>query len=109
MVAGEDIDYHLTVTNTGNVALTGVVVTDTNAPDCATTIGALAVGAAAAVIDCSYTTVAGDVGTRTNTATVDSAQTSPVNSNQVSTTVTAVAGAWPVDLQDQGSGVGGGG
>jgi len=88
VLAGDDIDYHLTVTNTGNVDLTGVTVTDTNAPDCAETTGSLAIGAHT-TIDCTYTTVLADGGTYTNTATADSDQTTPATSNQVDVTVTA--------------------
>lgn len=80
VVAGDDIDYHLTVANTGHVDLTGVTVTDTNAPDCAETTGSLAIGAHT-TIDCTYTTVLADGGTYTNTA--------PATSNQVDVTVTA--------------------
>lgn len=88
VLAGDDIDYHLTVTNTGNVDLTGVTVTDTNAPDCAETTGSLAIGAHT-TIDCTYTTVLADGGTYTNTAIADSDQTTPATSNQVDVTVTA--------------------
>ena len=91
VTAGNDIDYHLTVTNTGNVDLTGVVVTDANAPDCATNIGALDAGAPPVVIDCTYTTDAGDIGTYSNTAGVISGQTPASSSNQVNTTVTTAA------------------
>ena len=89
VLAGDDIDYHLTVANTGHVDLTGVTVTDADAPDCAETIGSLAIGAHT-TIDCTYTTAdPGDVGTYTNTATADSDQTTPATSNQVDVTVTA--------------------
>jgi Ca2+-binding RTX toxin-like protein len=87
VVAGQAIDYHVTVTNTGNVDLTNVVVSDPDAPDCAEDIGALDPGDPAVVIDCSYTTQVADIGTYSNTASVDSDQTSPTPSNQVDVTV----------------------
>ena len=43
VVDGGTADFTITVTNTGDVALTNVVVTDALAPACDTTIGALAV------------------------------------------------------------------
>ena len=39
------VTYTVLVRNRGNVPLTGVAVTDPNAPDCARTLGGLSVGA----------------------------------------------------------------
>lgn len=70
VTVGETVDLHLTVANTGNVALTGVTIADEAAPDCEGPVPDVAVGASRTV-DCSYTTVAPtDVGTWSNTATV---------------------------------------
>ena len=88
VVAGDDIHLHVTVTNTGNMDLTGVTVTDPNAPGCAGTPGNLAVGAQV-TLDCTVTTTVGDVPTFSNTATADSNETAPVGSNTVDVTVTA--------------------
>ena len=88
VVAGEDIDYHVTVANTGNVALTGVTITDPNATDCAGAVADLD-PEEDVTVDCTYTTVIDDVGTYTNVATADSAQTAPVASEDVDVTVTA--------------------
>ena len=55
--AGDDITYEIEVLNTGGVLLTGVVVTDANAPDCARTIGNLAIGARS-LYTCTLTTTA---------------------------------------------------
>lgn len=85
--ASQDIDLHLTLHNTGNQTLTGIVITDVEAPDCAGPVPDLAAGATT-VVDCTYTTVLDDDGTWTNTASVDTNQTTPLASNQVSVTVT---------------------
>ncbi|MFN2199222.1 MAG: hypothetical protein ACK2UW_24100, partial [Anaerolineales bacterium] len=45
IVSGSDVTYEIVVTNTGEVDLTGVEVTDAEAPGCANTIGDLAAGA----------------------------------------------------------------
>lgn len=79
---GDDIDYHVTIANTGNAALTDVTVSDAEAPDCEVPVPDLAIGAQH-VVDCTYTTTDADVGTYANVATVDSAETAPVASNQV--------------------------
>jgi len=86
VVAGEDIHLHVTATNTGNMPLTGVTITDPNAPGCAGAPGNLAVGAQV-TIDCTVTTTEDDVPTFSNTATADSNETAPVNSNTVDVTV----------------------
>lgn len=89
VVAGDAIDYHLTVENTGDVALTGVTVIDTKTPDCAGAVVDLA-PTEQVTVDCSYTTVdPDDVGTRTNKAAVSTDQGALAISNQVSTTVEA--------------------
>jgi hypothetical protein len=70
------------------VALTGVTITDTDVPGCATVVGGLAVGAAHET-ECSHTAVGEDLGTFEHVATVDSDQTEPVSS--AASTVTVVA------------------
>ena len=71
---GTTVHYRITITNTGNVALTGVTLTDNTfdlaAKGCVIPT-TLAVGAH---FDCDYTAVATE-GTTTNVATGDSAET----------------------------------
>src|SRR5690606_12656915 len=74
--AGEVVDYHVTVRNTGNVDLTAVVLDAPSVPDCDADLGLLAAGNEATV-DCSYTTTPSDAGTFTNVTTADSDQTAP--------------------------------
>ena len=70
VTVGDDIDIHLSITNTGNVPLTGVTVTDPDAPDCEGPVANIAVGATRTV-DCTYETVdPDDIGLFTNVATV---------------------------------------
>ncbi len=88
VVPGQAINQHLVVSNTGNIALHGVTVTDTAAPDCADD-GAfdLAVDGFT-TIDCAYTTTGNDTGTYTNEASVTADEvTTPVVSNPVEVTV----------------------
>ena len=87
--AGAPIDYHLTVTNTGDTALTGITVTDPGAPDCEGAVPALAVGEDH-VIDCTYTTVnPTDLGTKNNVAFVTTTEGASDISNIVQTSVVA--------------------
>ena len=66
VLAGQDATFTITVTNTGDVDLTGVQVTDPAAPDCDATIGDLTVGA-----NTSYTcTIPAVTADFTNTASV---------------------------------------
>ncbi len=89
VITGDPVDYHVTVTNTGNVALTGVTIDDDAAPDCERVVSDLAVSATHTV-DCTHTPAEpADVGTYTNVAIADSDQTEPVPSNAVDVTVAA--------------------
>ncbi len=63
---GDSVTFTIVVTNTGNVDLSNVAVTDPLAPDCDATIGDLAVGASTSY-DC---TVAAVTAAFTNVATV---------------------------------------
>ena len=82
----EPIDYYVTVHNTGNATLTGVTLADLAVPDCAGPLPDLEIGVRHTVA-CAYTPGVGDVGTFSNTATVDTDQTDPVVSNQVDVAV----------------------
>lgn len=106
VVAGEDIDYHLTLTNTSDAPLTDIVVTDPNAPDCNGPVADLAPGQHVTV-DCTYTTTFDDVGTYTNVATADVAGVTGVPSNPVRTTVTADPSLSVTTTADQDVVVGG--
>lgn len=88
VVAGQPIHLHATVTNTGQVPLTGVTITDANAPGCAGTVGNLAVGASV-TRDCTVTTSVANIPTFTNTAGADSNETAPVTSAPVQVSVLA--------------------
>ena len=103
---GDQINYTITVTNTGNVDLTGVTVTDNRMPNSVNvaigegeetpaevsegkvTIGTLAKGQDA-TITYSYTVTAADVenGTVRNSATGDSDQTDSTDPSTTETTV----------------------
>lgn len=96
-VAGDTLHYHLTVTNAGNIPLTGLGVVDPNAPTCAGPLPNLAVGASTTV-DCTYTTGNGDVGTRANVAAVMSAEYAFALSNIATTTVTPHVPGAPTGL-----------
>ncbi len=66
VTSGSDVTFSITVTNTGNVALSNVAVSDPLAPGCDSTVGDLAVGASSSY-DC---TVANVTAGFTNVATV---------------------------------------
>jgi uncharacterized repeat protein (TIGR01451 family) len=66
VLAGTQVTWTVTVANTGDVALTGVAVSDPNAPACDRTIASLAANTVAPAITCTQTIVAGT----TNVATV---------------------------------------
>ncbi len=91
VVVGSPVHYHVLVTNTGNVGLTGFTVTSTSAPDCVEAVPTLLPGGSH-TIDCTYAPTVDDVGLYSATVTVDSAQTSPVTSNTATVTVTIPAG-----------------
>lgn len=77
---GGSIDHHLTISNTGNSTLTDLSVSDT-AGVCHGPAPDLPPGHALTV-DCTRGAVAADVGTISNTAFVDTAETGLVASNQ---------------------------
>lgn len=96
--ASQAVDLHLTLENTGNITLTGIVIVDVEAPDCAGPVPDLAAGATT-TIDCSYTTVLADGGTWRNTAAVETDQTPLLESNEIQVTVTVpTCGNEPVNV-----------
>lgn len=83
---GASIDYHVTVTNAGALALSGVTVAVPNATACEQPVPDLGIGESF-TIDCSYVTTPADVGTHVTAATVDTDQTDPVESAPVEVAV----------------------
>jgi alpha-tubulin suppressor-like RCC1 family protein len=73
VVAGQVIDYDVTVTNTGGLPLTQVQVHAPDEADCAASIGDLAPGASS-TYPCSHTTTDDDVPLMTNQVLATSAQ-----------------------------------
>ena len=67
VLSGTQVTWTVTVTNTGDVALSNVTVSDPNAPDCSTVIETLAAHTAAAPITCTATITADTVNTATAT------------------------------------------
>ena len=98
IASGGTASFTITVTNTGNVPLTSVTVTDPAAPNCNKAIGALAAGATYPAYSCTLANVTAGL---TNTANV--VGTAP-NEQQVTDSDTAV-----VTIQSGGGGGGGGG
>ena len=73
VVAGDDIDYTITVTNTGSTPLSSVRIEAPDVEDCESTIGGLSVGASA-VRSCAHTATDDDVPVMTNQVLVTTAQ-----------------------------------
>lgn len=86
---GDPIDYTITVTNGGEVAATGIVLADPQAPGCAGPVPDLAVGEAHEVT-CSATPTA--VGPYANVATASADDALPATSPEVVTEVVEAPG-----------------
>lgn len=92
ITSGSSANFSISVTNTGNVALTGVTVTDPATPACAANIGALAVAAVH-----NYTCAAANVtASFTNTATVTGTHNATTVTASDSATVTVTTAAMVV-------------
>jgi alpha-tubulin suppressor-like RCC1 family protein len=89
--AGQSIGYDVTVTNTGNVGLTGVTVSTPGSGGCAA-VDAVLVPGASDVVACSHVATVDDIPTYATSATADSDQTAPVSSSTVDVAVTIPAG-----------------
>jgi uncharacterized repeat protein (TIGR01451 family) len=81
---GDVLDYTITVTNTGNVTLTGLSISDPLTSDESCPVTSLAPGAST-ICTASYTVDADDIsaGKVENIATVDTNQTTPLDTNKV--------------------------
>ena len=98
---GGTATWTIVVKNTGEVPLTGVVVTDEKAPDCAFTIGNLAVGAEAKNENCTLDNVTGSL---RNIAVVDSNETGPKEDHgDVTVPAPALTANWTCPTRGQGS------
>ncbi len=94
---GGTVDVSLTVQNTGNVGLTGFVVTPSSL-DCPALPSAV-LPAASTVIACTYQATVDDVGSLVLTASVDTDQTAPVATDAASVAVTIPPGLGLVEGQ----------
>jgi len=94
------LTYTITATNTGDITLTDVVVSDPQLTPSSITCASL-VPAATCVLTGTHTVVQTDVdaGAIVNTATADSAQTSSTSSNTVTTSVAVVSAIDPTLLR----------
>lgn len=96
-ISGEPVLYELTVTNTGNVPLTGLSISYSGTPDCDQTIDDLGIGEHE-VVGCSYATSDAELGSFGNQATVSSNETDPVGSNTWIVVVNATVDSLSVSL-----------
>ena len=103
VVAGEDIHYSVTVTNVGDVPLTGIELLDPNAPDCEGPVGDLGLGEDTTV-DCAFTTGNGDVPVRANAVAALSEEFAFALSNIVTTSVAPAPGHVQGTVTETGSG-----
>ncbi len=88
VAAGGSVHVHVTVTNPGDQALTGVTVDGGNATGCDTVIASLGAGAQQ-TINCTHVTTGMDLPSFTATASVTSTQTpTAVSSTQLTVPVT---------------------
>ncbi len=94
VAVGSSVHFHVTVTNTGNIPLSGVEVTEGPA-GCVGPVAGLAVGAEVTV-DCTETATVDFLAGLTRTATADSAQTVPLESGPVTVGVSPPAGSGAV-------------
>ncbi len=88
VISGSDMFFDLTVTNTGNLTLTGVTVTAPDTPGCADAEPTTLAPGAQYSDNCQLTAQDGFAPTFTNFATADSTQTSPVNDTAAVTVLT---------------------
>jgi hypothetical protein len=85
---GDELAYTVTVTNNASFGLTDMVLSDPNAT-CEAFPATMGAGRSRSV-DCTHAATTDDIGTYSNVATFGSAESGPVASNQVDTTVSPV-------------------
>ncbi|MBP2475726.1 putative repeat protein (TIGR01451 family)/LPXTG-motif cell wall-anchored protein [Crossiella equi] len=94
LLSGQEAQFTVVVTNTGDVPLTGVVLSDPVAPGCSVTVGDLAPGQSSQPVRCAVTMREGDV-----VNTVRATGTDPTGRPVTDTdTATAVLGRAGIDL-----------
>ncbi len=94
---GDTLEYVITATNTGPITLNNVTVSDPLLTPTQNICASVVTPAGTCVLTGTYVVQLADVGTLSNTASVQSLQTASQNSNQVDTTVEAQPAALTLD------------
>lgn len=99
---GDTIELEAVITNTGDVPLTGLAVSESTTSDCVGPVGDGVLAAGAEVtVTCEAVASGADVGGRSDTVTVDTGQTPPVTSDPVAVAVAIPRHHFPdVDADD---------